>query len=128
MRIRRKNKSYRNNMAHDKIQYWKERMQDNLHTFDTAFTALQKDILDKSTHLGLDRTDIVKALNAIRKDENRVEVEKAILAVTGFSVRAQFDFLDAFQVKKDKSDEGESSLEALKIALGEYADKLEVIE
>ena len=55
-------------MAHDKIQYWKERMQDNLHTFDTAFTALQKDILDKSTHLGLDRTDIVKALNAIRKD------------------------------------------------------------
>lgn len=67
-------------------------------------------------------------LNAIRKDENRIEVEKAILAVTGFSVRAQFDFLDAFQTKKDKSDEGENSLEALKTALGEYAEKLEIID
>lgn len=67
-------------------------------------------------------------LNAIRKDENRIEVEKAILAVTGFSVRAQFDFLDAFQVKKDKSDEGENSLEALKTALGEYAEKLEIMD
>lgn len=67
-------------------------------------------------------------LNAIRKDENRIEVEKAIMAVTGFSVRAQFDFLDAFQTKKDKSDEGETSLEALKTALGDYADKLEIID
>ncbi len=67
-------------------------------------------------------------LNAIRKDENRMEVEKAILAVTGFSVRAQFDFLDAFQSKKSKSDESDDSLEALKTALGEHAEKLEIIE
>ncbi len=67
-------------------------------------------------------------LNAIRKDENRIEVEKAILAVTGYSVRAQFDFLDAFQIKKDKSDEGDDSLEALKEVLGEHAEKLEIIE
>lgn len=67
-------------------------------------------------------------LNAIRKDENRLEVEKAILAVTGFSVRAQFDFLDAFQSKKSKTDESDDSLEALKTALGEHAEKLEIIE
>lgn len=67
-------------------------------------------------------------LNAIQKEENRSEVEKAIFAVTGYNVRAQFDFLDAFQVKKSKTDEDENSLEALKKMLGPYASQLEVIE
>lgn len=67
-------------------------------------------------------------LNAIQKEENRSEVEKAILAVTGYSVRAQFDYLDAFQVKKTKTDEDGDSLDALKKMLGPYAAQLEVIE
>lgn len=67
-------------------------------------------------------------LNAIQKDENRVEVEKAIHAVTGYSVRAQFDFLDAFSSKKSKSDEGDNALEGLKEKLGEFASYLEIIE
>lgn len=67
-------------------------------------------------------------LNAIQKEENRSEVEKAIFAVTGYSVRAQFDFLEAFSVKKSKTDEDEHSLEALKKLLGPHASQLEVIE
>jgi DNA polymerase-3 subunit gamma/tau len=67
-------------------------------------------------------------LNAIQKEENRSVVEKAIFAVTGYSVRAQFDFLEAFQVKKSKTDEDENSLEALKKMLGSHASHLEVIE
>lgn len=67
-------------------------------------------------------------LNAIQKEENRSVVEKAIFAVTGYSVRAQFDFLEAFQVKKSKTDEDENSLEALKKMLGPHASHLEVIE
>ena len=67
-------------------------------------------------------------LNAIQKEENRSEVEKAIFAVTGYSVRAQFDYLEAFSVKKSKTDEDEHSLEALKKLLGPHASQLEVIE
>lgn len=67
-------------------------------------------------------------LNAIQKDENRSEVEKAIFAVTGYSVRAQFDFIDAFQSKKSKTDESKGLLEDLKDKLGEFASQLEVIE
>lgn len=67
-------------------------------------------------------------LNAIQKEENRSEVERAIFAVTGYSVRAQFDFLEAFSIKKSKTDEDENSLEALKKLLGPHASQLEVIE
>lgn len=67
-------------------------------------------------------------LNAIQKEENRTEVEKAIFAVTGYSVRAQFDFIDAFQSKKSKTDESKGLLEDLKDKLGEFASQLEVIE
>ncbi len=67
-------------------------------------------------------------LNAIQKEDNRSEVERAIFAVTGYSVRAQFDFLEAFSVKKSKTDEDENSLEALKKLLGPHASQLEVIE
>ncbi len=67
-------------------------------------------------------------LNAIARDENRQEVERAIYAVTGYALRAQFDYVDAFQtgdvatLKKPTED-----LDALKEKLGEYADKLELI-
>lgn len=67
-------------------------------------------------------------LNAIQKEENRSEVEKAIFAVTGYSVRVQFDFLEAFQLKKPKTDEDDHSLEALKKMLGEHASKLDIME
>lgn len=67
-------------------------------------------------------------LNAIQKDENRAEVERAIYAVTGFSVRVQFDFLDAFTVQQQGDLQPSDDVESLKEALGEHADKLEILE
>lgn len=67
-------------------------------------------------------------LNAIQKDENRVEVERAIYAVTGYNVRVQFDFLDAFMASGKTQAKPSDDLDALKEALGEHADKLEIIE
>lgn len=67
-------------------------------------------------------------LNAIQKDENRVEVERAIYAVTGYNVRVQFDFLDAFMTSGSSEGKPSDDVDALKEALGEHADKLEIIE
>lgn len=67
-------------------------------------------------------------LNAIQKDENRVEVEKAIYAVTGYSVRVQFDFLDAFMTTGSGQSKPSDDVESLKEALGAHADKLEILE
>lgn len=66
-------------------------------------------------------------LNAIQKDENRLEVEKAIYAVTGYNVRVQFDFLDAFMATGTQTKPSDD-VDALKEALGEHADKLEILE
>lgn len=63
-------------MAFDKVQYWKDRMQDNLHTFDVAFTDLQKDIMERSSHLDLKQEPIVKSLNNVR--QGMIELAKAI--------------------------------------------------
>lgn len=66
-------------------------------------------------------------LNAIARDENRQEVERAIYAVTGYALRAQFDYLDAFSANTaDVKSQSEVS-EELKSKLGEYADKLELL-
>lgn len=66
-------------------------------------------------------------LNAISQEGNRQEVERAIKQVTGYAVRMQFDYLDAFQgqVVAQTAPEAE---EDIKRFLGDESNKLEVIE
>lgn len=63
-------------MAHDKLAYWKERMQDRLHQVDDIITDRQNIIIEHASHMNLEFRDIVLGFQKIR--EGMIDVAKAI--------------------------------------------------